>query len=125
MPATFDAYFESMDESLLSVMGEQCTFMPKGGESRVIVGAVEEDAEITDGPAVMETRRVLHVLVMRDSANADYGGIDKPAFGDSIKRESGDEVYSFTGVRREVSTTAWVLTFISNEPVIRGGGWRK
>ncbi len=125
MPAAFDAYFENMDETLLSVMGEQCTYLPKGGESRTVVGAVEEDAMIEDGPAVMENRRVLHVLVMRDPDNADYGGIQKPVFGDGIKREDGDDVFSYTGIRREVSTTAWVLTFTTNEPVIRGGGWRK
>lgn len=125
MPAPFDAYFELMDETLLSLMGEQLTYLPKGGDARTVTGAVEQDGLITESPAVMSSQDVLHVLVMRDQENADYGGIGAPGHGHAVKREGSDDLYSFTGVRREVSTTAWVLEFVKDEPVIRGGGWQR
>lgn len=124
MPAAFDPYFESMDESLLSVMGEECTYYPKSGPSRSITAAVDEDAEVREAQAGLTNQQRIFACVMRDASHADYGGIAEPQIGDGFARENG-EVYSFTGVKREVSHTAWVLEFSRNLPYALGGNRRQ
>jgi hypothetical protein len=121
MPAPFDAYFTVMDESLLSIMGEACTFIPKEGGQRTVTAIVEQSGQFTDAARSVQSGESLNVLVMRDPAHADYGGIDAPELGDGMKREGGEDVFSYQGRKQEVSTTAWVLEFARNLPYELGG----
>lgn len=119
MPAAFDSYFESMDESILSLMGEDCDYFPKTGGQRTVAAAVDEEiTEIEDrfGRWRLET---LNVLVSRD---ADIG-IAAPQSGDSFRREgaSDDELFPYQGVRREVSRSHWLLSFSRKVPLEHGG----
>jgi hypothetical protein len=124
MPAQYDAYFQSMDETLLSLMGEQCTFYPKDSDSRTVTAAVEQDADLQDVAASVDSMDVINVLVMRDDNDATYGGIGAPKIGEAITREGSDDKFSFSGVKREVSTTAWVLRFDRKRRFEIGGNRR-
>jgi hypothetical protein len=125
MAAPFDAYFQDMDETLLSLMGEQCIYYPESGDSRTITGAVEQDAQINDESSGLDSLDVLSVLVMRDQDDAIYGGIDAPKLGESITREGSDDRFSFAGVKQEVSTSAWVLRFTRKRPYEVGGNRKR
>src|SRR5678809_206843 len=103
MPAQFDAYFTVMDASILSLMGEDCTFYPKaGGGSRTITGVVDQTGEFREGSRSLDSDAMLHVLVSRDD-----DGIATPELGDAIAREGSDELFAFTGRKQEVSSTYW------------------
>ena len=121
MPATFDAYFTVMDERLLSVMGEECTYYPAAGDSRTVTACVDQSALLREGTRSVNALDELHVLVMRDADHATYGGISTPQLGDAFTREGSEDRFSYQGIKQEVSTTAWVLTFIRGLPYEVGG----
>jgi hypothetical protein len=121
MPAPFDAYFEVMDESLLAVMGEECSYYPKGGDARTITAVIEQDASLTESGQRQDSQDTIHALVMRDADHADFGGIASPQPGDAFTREGSDDRFSYSGRKREVSTSAWVLEFTRELPHEIGG----
>lgn len=127
MPAAFDAYFESMDEQLLSLMGEECSYIPKEGELRTVTAIADETRELRESPRGAYIHTVVSVLV---SADTDTG-IPDPQFGDAICRERDHladggpnplKLLSFSGVVQEKAPEGHaVLRFERSDPYEIGG----
>ena len=96
---------------------ESCTYYPKGGDARTVSANVDEDViEVEERTGLTNVRR-LEVLVSTDPTT----GIDSPKHGDGLKRENGEDIFSFEGEPKEVSANTHLLTFLLKGWVNRGG----
>lgn len=129
MPSAHDAYYQQLDETVLSLEGEDCVYLPLDGEARTVAAAVEESKQQVDEPSGVWLVTTMQVLVSRDATT----GIDNPQFGDSLCREADlladgtpdpSKLVGFSGACEDKGPGGWVLTFTRRAPYELGGNRR-
>lgn len=100
---------------------ETLVFLPKGGDSREIVGVADRTRDTIETPDGLKVREFLVVECLRSST-----GIPAISHGDGIRRATDPEwkVYSYEGGADEDlpdDEMLWTLTFVRDRPYEIGG----
>jgi hypothetical protein len=124
MPNLRAAAHARLATQILATLGEDATFLSKVGGPQAVTAAIDHVGNFDVTAQGRDIDEVLRVFVLRDPADATYGGIADPQIGDgfTIGREADGKVYTFTGEKRDVTQYSWALMFARRLPYSRGGG---